>query len=94
MLLLAVLLSGDVHAGDKTVDDFAVSVTLSPVHLIVSTVELTGEFKISDKSSAAVIAGYGSYFGVSLLDVGAQGRGYVVGDFKSGVSLGGEVLFT
>lgn len=80
-------------AGDKTVDDFAASVTLSPAFLILRTAELTGELKVADNASVAAIGGLGSYRDYSFMDLGAQGRYYLLGDFKSGMPIGAELLF-
>lgn len=78
------------------------SVTISPLHLTMPVVELTGEFKADDNWSAAVIGGVGSYtqqnsvLGEQTYDVwevGAQFRFYALGDFDHGMQVGAEVLY-
>ncbi len=91
--LAAASFSPQALAGDKTADDFKVSVTLAPFLLILSTVELTGELKVADRASVAAIGGLGSYRDYSFMDLGAQGRYYLLGDFRSGMPVGAELLF-
>lgn len=84
-----------------------VSITFSPVHLIISTLEVTGEFLVQDKFSLAVIGGYGNLssgtvttgtttseeVSISIFEVGAQARYYAAGDFENGLQVGAEVLY-
>lgn len=83
-----------------------VAVTISPLHLILPVVELTGEFKVAPKVGLAAIAGFGSTsakvidasgdpasFDVSLYELGASARLYVLGDFDHGMQLGAEALY-
>lgn len=72
--------------------DHAVSVTVSPLHLVLPIIEATGEFRLADKASVAVIGGFGSVSGYSAAEVGGQGRYYPIGDFDHGLQVGGEVL--
>ena len=80
-----------------------VSVTFSPIHLAFPVFEVAGEFAITPKMSAAVIAGYGS---VPLQDTkgktierltaweaGAHFNYYVIGTFEHGMQLGLEALY-
>ncbi|MFT4976662.1 MAG: hypothetical protein ACI8S6_002567 [Myxococcota bacterium] len=81
-------------AAEKTVDDFKVAVTASPIHLTIPLLEVTGEVKLAPKISAALIAGYGIPDGTdSVIELGAQGRYYVLGDFRSGLQLGAEAIY-
>jgi hypothetical protein len=77
------------------------SLTISPLHLISPILELTGEFRASDKIGVAVVAGGGKYSDTSngiklsatVYEAGAQFRYYVVGDFRHGMQLGAELLY-
>jgi hypothetical protein len=75
------------------------SLTISPLHLILTVVELTGEARVHDKVGLAVIGGAGKFrdslVGVSatVIEAGAQVRYYVVGDFRHGMQLGAELLY-
>lgn len=69
------------------------SITVSPIHLILPLLEVTGELRLADKVGAAGIFGVGSSAGVALIEVGGQGRYYLLGNFRRGLMLGGEVLF-
>ena len=75
-----------------------VSITVSPIHLILPIVEVTGEFRVADKVGVAGIAGAGTIpqansspplFG---LELGGQFRYYVLGSFIHGLQLGAELL--
>ena len=75
------------------------SLTISPLHLVLPVVELTGEYRALDKLGVALIAGAGKYtsdsgnISAGVFEVGGQLRYYVVGDFRHGVQLGAEVLY-
>jgi hypothetical protein len=76
------------------------SLTISPLHLTLPVVELTGEARVHDKIGVALIGGAGKYTdpninGVSatVYEVGGQVRAYVIGDFRHGMQVGGEVLY-
>lgn len=76
------------------------SVTVSPIHLAFPVLEITGELAIQPKLSVAAIAGYGSVKSssaltsdYSVLELGAQVRYYLFGDFEHGLQLGAEVLY-
>ena len=77
----------------KEDEDRKVSITLSPLHLTVPLVELTGEFKVDDKVGLAAIGGVGSSAGVALWELGGQARYYFLGDFADGLLVGAEVLY-
>ncbi len=55
--------------------------------------ELTGEFKLAERASAAAIVGVGRSGGASLWELGAQGRFFLLGDFADNVHVGAEVLY-
>jgi hypothetical protein len=76
------------------------SLTLSPLHLLIGPiVELTGEARVHDKVGLALIGGVGKYsdnsvgVSASVFEAGGQVRVYVVGDFRHGMQLGGELLY-
>lgn len=85
----------------------AFSLTISPLHLIGGPIlELTGELRVHDKIGVALVAGAGRItdniddgFGnttkltASVFEVGAQVRGYVVGNFRHGMQVGAELLY-
>lgn len=73
--------------------DKRVSITLSPIHLITSIVEVTGEGRIADKVGAAGIVGAGGSDGIFALELGASGRYYAVGSFDHGMQVGAEALY-
>jgi len=85
-------------AGDgDTMHD--VSLTISPVHLILPVVELQGEFKLNPKMSASAILGFGkvsdedNIINATVFELGGQFSYYLIGDFDHGMQLGAEVLF-
>src|SRR6185369_10478727 len=71
-----------------------VSLTISPLHLTLPVLELTGEYRALDKLGVAVIAGVGRYtdnnLSAAAYEAGAQVRYYVVGDFRHGMQVGAE----
>jgi len=81
------------HADTKLEDDRFLSVTISPIHLIVPMVELTGEYKLREDMGLAGVVGAGTLSGVLLGEVGAQFRYYAVGSFVHGMQFGLEVLY-
>jgi len=78
------------------------SLTMSPFHLALPVLELTGEYALSPKVGAAAIAGYGGVketgisgnkINIPVLELGAQFNYYVTGSFRSGLQLGAELLW-
>lgn len=76
------------------------SVTLSPIHLSIPVVELTGELALQPKLSVAGILGYGTVKSesvvveeVTVLEIGAQVRYYLLGDFEHGLQIGAESIY-
>jgi hypothetical protein len=72
-----------------------ISITFSPLHLILPIVEFTGEYRVAPKIGAAIIVGGGSVKAGSTtanaFEVGASVRYYLLGNFAKGLQLGGEV---
>jgi hypothetical protein len=75
------------------------SLTISPIHLLLPVVELTGEARVHDQVGLAFIGGVGRYtdknLGVSasVYEAGGQLRFYVLGDFRHGMQVGAEALY-
>jgi hypothetical protein len=80
-------------------DEPRVSITVSPLHLIMPFGEVTAELRAADKVGIAVIAGAGSVredgidSRITLLEAGANARYYVWGSFRSGIELGAEAVY-
>lgn len=83
-----------------------VSLTVSPLHLVMPVVEVTAEVRLSDRFGLAALLGAGTVdvetrVGDTVVDtdtfdvfeLGAQGRVYTVGDFDHGMQLGLEALW-
>lgn len=82
------------------IQDF--SLTISPVHLLISTVELNGEFNLNNNFGLALIGGIGQpTFEYSdgtedtftLYEVGGQLIGYPFGTFRHGMQIGIEGIY-
>lgn len=70
------------------------SLTFSPVHLLLPVVEVTAEQRVDDVLSAAAIGGVGGFGGdFWIWEVGAQLRYYALGSFDHGLQLGAELLY-
>lgn len=83
-------------------EDKTFSLTVSPFHLLLPVVELTGEYALSQDFGLAGIAGYGSITATNSLDkdvdipvleLGAQANYYAVGSFRHGMQVGAELLW-
>ena len=76
-----------------------VAITVSPIHVFVPMLELTGEFRIGRKLGIAVIAGAGAIRDedtdrlIHLYEGGASVRYYLLGNFRHGMQIGGELLY-
>lgn len=66
------------------------SITLSPVHLAIGIVEVTGEFRVAPRLGLAGTLGGGTIDGIGVAEVGAQLNYYLLGDFDGGLHLGAE----
>jgi hypothetical protein len=78
------------------------SLTISPLHLLLPVLELTGELRLGSQAGLAVIAGGGKVTvreagGPSVtftaLEGGGQLRYYVTGSFRRGLHVGAEILY-
>ena len=78
--------------------------SFSPLHLLPSPiVEVTGEWRLSDRIGLAAIAGAGRVEletspsggddSVAVYEFGGQFIGYALGDFDHGLQVGGEAVF-
>jgi len=79
-----------------------ISITLSPIHLAFPIVEVTGEYALAPQFGVAGIFGYGSMtvdnssgksVKMPVLELGGQAAYYVLGSFRHGMQLGGELLW-
>lgn len=91
-MLLLLTLCTVAFAHERAPYDHKVSLTVSPIHLTIPVLELTGEARVHDRVGVAAVAGAGATTGVTVWELGAQGRYYPVGDFDHGMQLGAEVL--
>ena len=73
--------------------DPAVSITVSPLHLLNPFLKLDTEVGLSDKLSATAIIGAGAQGGLLTAEGGIQFRYYVLGSFAGGLHVGAEGLF-
>ncbi len=78
------------------------SLTISPLHLLLPLLELTGELRLGSQAGLALIAGGGRVTvreagGPSVtftaLEGGGQLRYYVTGSFRRGLHVGAEILY-
>lgn len=94
LVVLAVIAS-PVAANAADDVQHAVSITISPLHLLVPMLQVTGELRLDDKVGAAVILGAGQVTEDSrhywAWEVGGQCRYYLFGSFIHGMTLGAEV---
>jgi hypothetical protein len=90
-------------ARDQAEDLPRVAVTLSPFHLALPVVHLTGEYRLGEQLGIAAIFGVGRIKGSSsglyeiqptytAFEVGGKFHYYAVGNFRHGMQVGGEVL--
>ncbi|MBU1240113.1 porin family protein [Myxococcota bacterium] len=78
------------------------SITISPLLLILPIFEVTAEMRINPQMGVALIVGGGKVtveealredYTVTVYEIGAQYKYYVLGNFKSGLHLGAEMMF-
>ena len=83
--------------GESAQDLRTMSITISPIHLTLPLVEVTGEYQLTPQMSAACIGGAGSITDAGsdylMYELGTQFRYYVWGDFDHGLQLGAEILY-
>lgn len=76
-----------------------VAITISPLHGFVPMLELTGELRVGRKLGIAAIGGAGAIRDevtdqlIRVYEAGASVRYYVLGTFRHGMQLGGELLY-
>lgn len=111
-LCLAWGLPAAAHASDpaepvaEADDGHMLSITVSPIHLFMPVVEITGEYRLSPKLGVAGILGGGQYTQetkagdtviaedtFTVFEAGAQVRYYVFGDFEHGMQIGAELIY-
>jgi hypothetical protein len=82
--------------------DKTFSLTISPFHLAMPVVELTGEYALSQDFGIAGIAGFGQMTAennlgeekdIPVLELGGQLDYYAVGSFRHGMQVGAELLW-
>ena len=80
-------------------DEPMVSVTMSPIHLVIPMLELSAEVRILPRFGVAVIAGGGATRIkqtdelIKLVEGGISPRYYVWGSFRRGLQVGAELLY-
>ena len=75
-------------------DAHTITLSISPLYLMVPMIELTAEFRVEDTRSWTVFGGVGRWGSDPIYDVGGQVREYVLGDFDDGINLGAEVMYS
>ncbi|MBU1218308.1 DUF3575 domain-containing protein [Myxococcota bacterium] len=82
--------------------DPSVSITISPIHLVLPAFEVTAELKVAPKIGIAGVIGFGTItveddYGdentFKFYELGAQFRYYAIGSFKSGLHFGVETTY-
>ena len=75
------------------------AITISPLHMFLPMIELTGELRVAPKVGVAVIAGAGGIRDmdtnalIKVYEAGASVRYYVIGNFRHGMQIGGEAIY-
>lgn len=69
-----------------------VSLTISPLLLLLPIAQVMGEFRIGDKFGAAAVLGFGGVLDFFTFQVGGQFRYYLVGSFIHGLNVGAQLL--
>lgn len=70
----------------------SVTVSWSPLHLVLNIVELSGEVAATDNLGVGVMAGAGKWQGITIWEVGAQANYYLLARFKS-LHVGGSLEY-
>ena len=89
------------HADVEPDPQHTVSLTFSPIHLILPVFEAQAELRLDPQIGLAVIGGIGAVSvdttdgsaSALVFEVGAKFAWYAVGDFEEGMQLGLEVLY-
>jgi hypothetical protein len=90
--------SSELHATAKRPDP-TIAITVSPLHLVVPMAEVTAELRVAPRLGISVIGGIGRFHDqdtnekIDLLEGGASIRYYVLGSFRTGLQVGGEVVY-
>ena len=103
-VLAAAIVGSTVFPGAALATDHGhdVALTISPVHLGIPIVEVTGEYALERRLGFAVIGGYGTptvilndgeRVKLTAIEFGASGRYYLFGSFDHGMQIGAEVLY-
>ncbi len=79
----------------------SVSLTISPIHLLLPVVELTLEVALAEQVGIAFIGGYGATSievdgdsdSVAVYELGGSFRYYATGNFNGGLQVGAELLW-
>lgn len=74
-----------VHHAAPEPDLHSVSLTVSAVHLAVPMAAVNAEFRLGKIGGLGLTGGFGSNNGDTLYELGAEIRGYAIGDFDSGL---------
>lgn len=92
-----------ITADDGRDDGHEFYISFSPLHLLPAPiVEVTGEWRLSDRIGLAAIAGAGRADvetsagdddSIAVYELGGQFIGYALGDFDHGLQVGGEAVF-
>jgi hypothetical protein len=79
------------------------SVTFSPLHLVLPVFEVTAEVRALDKLGIAAVLGGGRVseeatatdpaLSAPVVELGLQARYYLLGDFRHGLQLGAEAMY-
>ncbi|MEZ4318583.1 MAG: hypothetical protein R3F61_13805 [Myxococcota bacterium] len=90
-MILLTLLSPSAHAQEKEPYDHAVSITNSPLQLVLPIVEVTGEFRLADRVGLGAIVGLGASSGLPVGTLGPTFRFYPLGSFDHGMQVGADL---
>lgn len=100
LIVLAFLVPGAALAEPRSDRGHVVAISASPLHLVLPVAELQVEWLATPSFSAAIIGGAGQVTATSssgdvtfsVIEVGAQVRGYFYGSTEGGAFGGAEVL--
>lgn len=88
-----------VQASAASRPDPTVALTISPIHLFVPMAEVAAELRLAPRLGVSLIGGIGRFHDqdtnerIDLLEGGASVRYYLLGSFRTGVQIGGEVVY-
>ncbi len=81
------------------------SITLSPLHVVIPLLEVTGEYALNAKNGIGLMLGYGqateddfdqnsgANLSFNIYEAGLSYRNYIIGDFEHGMQLGAELNY-